>query len=50
MPGLADPTAPDKGANHAVAEALGIASSISPDGRSFDYEAESDSPILVGDL
>jgi uncharacterized protein len=33
-----------------MADALGIASSSSPDGRTFDYEAESDSPILVGDL
>jgi hypothetical protein len=33
-----------------MADALGIASSSSLDGRTFDYEAESDSPVLVGDL
>ena len=29
---------------------LGIDSCISLDGRSFDYDARSDSPILIGDL
>ena len=33
-----------------MAEALGIASSTSLDGRTFDYEAQLDSPVLVGDL
>lgn len=33
-----------------MADALGIASSSSLDGRTFDYDAESDSPVLVGDL
>lgn len=33
-----------------MAEALRIASSVSLDGRTFDYEAELGSPILVGDL
>ena len=33
-----------------VDAALGIESSSSLDGRTFDYDAESDSPVLVGDL
>ena len=33
-----------------MADALGIVSSSSLDGRTFDYDAESDSPVLVGDL
>jgi hypothetical protein len=33
-----------------MAEVLRIASAISLDGRTFDYDAESESPILVGDL
>jgi DNA helicase HerA-like ATPase len=33
-----------------MAEALGIASSSSLDGHTLDYDAESDSPVLVGDL
>jgi len=33
-----------------MTHALGIGSSSSLDGHAFDYEAESDSPVLVGDL
>ena len=39
-----------EGRHRLLADSLGIASASSLDGRTFDYDAESDSPVLVGDL